>query len=762
MKRVYLILFILSSLCISCTEESNDSLQLVSFVDPFIGTGVAQETEGMMANFVSGNVHPGALVPWGMVTFAPRNVLKKTDVYCGSDVLSNFPTGYLNGAESIYGFSHNLISGSGCPDMGNILVMPAAGKISANFSSNKSSYINEQASPGYYSVLLEDPEILVESTVSQRTSFSSYTFSQDTDSANIIIDLHHSMIAASDAYIKIISDTEIEGWSSSGCFCNSGASRIVHFVARFDQAFYKSGTYNNNGVYTDIQELSGQYTGAYMSFKTNQDEPILMKVGISYVSIENARENLNTEQENWNFEQSRTTAENEWEKELSKIQVEGGTREQNVIFYTALYHALLHPNVVNDINGEYLALGTKEIKKLPSDRRNHYSIYSLWDTYRNLHPLLTLVYPERQSEMVKTMLDMYKTSGFLPKWEITASESYTMVGDPACPVITDTYLKGIRNFDVNMALEAMKKSSDLIEDNPIRPGNEAYNEFGYLPFDHSNAADCWGVAASTLEYNYADWCIAELARSIGKKEDYKKYYAKSMGYKKLYDSDNSFLVPKNMDGSVIENFDIDTLRGSLPGDWESGGPGYVEGNAWQYNFFVPHDIPGLAEMMEVETFVDKLQSCFDYPGRFMLFNEPDMAYPYLFDYIEGEGWRTQMLVRKTMEKYFNVSPGGLPGNDDCGTLSSWYVFSALGFYPACPGSTKYQIGSPIFDRVSLKLNTSYYPVEEFIIESLNNSKENIFIQNINLNGKEYSQQSIDHYDIINGSKIVFEMGASPK
>ncbi len=713
-----------------------------------------------MSHFTSGNVHPGALTPWGMVTFAPRNILVKADVYCGSEVLSDIPTGYQNGAEFIYGFCHNLISGTGCADMGNILVLPTTGEIKSDFPKNRSAYKDEQASPGYYAVTLRDPAIAVESTVTQRASLARYTYNQATDSANILIDLHHSLIAATDAHIEIVSDTEIEGWCISGCFCNNAVSRKVHFAARFDQTFYNSGTYNNRGIYAGKRELDGQYTGAYLRFRAEPDVPILMKTGISYVSIENAWENLDTEITAWDFGQVLTDAEQKWEAELSKIEVDGGTEEQKTIFYTALYHALLHPNVVDDVNGEYLALATREVRKLPADRKNHYTIYSLWDTYRNLHPLLTLIYPERQLDMVKTMVDMYTSSGFLPKWEITAEESNVMVGDPACPVITDTYLKGLRDFDVHKAFEAMKKSSDLTDNNLLRPGNGAYIEFGYIPFDHPEAAECWGVAATTLEYNYADWCIGQLAESLGENEDYEKYNSRSKGYKKLYSHENSFLVPKNIDGSVIDGFNEDTLRGSLPGDWESGGPGYVEGNAWQYNFFVPHDIPGLAELMGPGLFVEKLQSCFEYPGRFMLFNEPDMAYPYLFDYFEGEGWRTQKEVRKAMDKYFSDSPGGLPGNDDCGTLSSWYVFSALGFYPACPGSTLYQIGSPIFDTVILTLDPDFYPAKELIIESRNNSKGNFHIQKMTLNGEQFRGQMIDHGAIIGGGKLVFEMGPS--
>ena len=722
LKNLAIICFFLVSLSSCEPENSREPLRLVDYVNPFIGTGTASGTGGMMSHFTSGNVHPGALTPWGMVTFAPRNIMEKADVYCGSDVLSDIPTGYQNGAEFIYGFCHNLVSGTGCADMGNILVMPATGAIQSDFTRNRSAYTHEIASPGYYSVTLEDPGIVVESTVTQRASLSRYTFNRATDSANILIDLHHSLIASTDACIRIVSDTEIEGWCRSGCFCNTAVSRKVHFAARFNQSFYNSGTYNDKGVYEGKPEQAGQYSGAYLRFISEPDVPILMKTGISYISIANARENLETEMGSWDFEQTLNNAELEWENALSRIRVEGGTEEQRTIFYTALYHALLHPNVVNDVNGEYLSLGKKEVKKLPTDRLNHYTIYSIWDTYRNLHPLLTLMYPERQSEMVRTMVDMYKTSGFLPKWEITGSESNVMVGDPACPVITDTYLKGIRDFDVNLAFEAMKKSSDLTSNNLLRPGNGAYHEFGYIPFDHPEAAACWGVAATTLEYNYADWCIAQLAESLGKDADFKKYHSRSMGYKMLYSHDNSFLAPKNMDGSVINSFNADTLRGSKPGDWESGGPGYVEGNAWQYNFFVPHDIPGLAELMGSGRFVEKLQSCFDYPGRFMLFNEPDMAYPYLFDYIEGEGWRTQKEVRNAMDRNFTDSPGGLPGNDDCGTLSSWYIFSALGFYPACPGSTGYQIGSPIFDKVILKLDHGIYPADEFIIESRNNAQ----------------------------------------
>ena len=735
--------------------------RLISYVNPFIGTGNASETGGMMAHFASGSVHPGALAPWGMATFAPRNQMVLNDIYCGSEVLTETPNGYKYGSPFIFGFSHTLLSGSGCPALGNVIVMPTTGVVNPDFKNNKSHFTDEKASPGYYSVELLTPQVTVEACATTRSILSLFTFQEQTDSANVVIDLYHSLIAASDATIRIISDTEVEGWCLGACFCNRPIQYTVHFVVKFNRAFHTYGTYDSTHVYSEKNNQSGKFSGAFVRFDADPGNPVMMKTGISYVSIDNARLNMETELPNWDFKKILGNTKNRWEEELSKIKVEGGAEGQKEIFYTALYHSLIHPNIFNDVNGEYVTMDTQQIQRLEPDRKAQYTVFSLWDTYRNLHPLLTLIYPERQLEMVKSMVSHYQSGGFLPKWEIVANESYVMVGDPACPVIADTYIKGIRDFDVKSAYEAMKKSATLCENNDIRPGNKAYREYGFIPFDHPEASDCWGVASTTLEYAYADWCIAQLAFELGEEGDYQEYLSKSRSWKNLYDSESGFLLPRNRDRSIIEQFDEDTLKGSQPGDWESGGPGYVEGNAWQYNFFVPHGIKELAVLMGEESFVKRLQSCFDVQGRFMLFNEPDMAYPYLFNYIEGEAWRSQKEIRKTIYKYFNTSAGGLPGNDDCGTLSAWLIFSMMGFYPACPGTQEYQLGSPVFDKVTIQLNSDFYDGDQFIIETENNSKENYYIRKGELNGKILNQPFLEHTDMINGGRLFLRMGDMP-
>jgi alpha-1,2-mannosidase, putative len=446
---------------------------------------------------------------------------------------------------------------------------------------------------------------------------------------------------------------------------------------------------------------------------------------------------------------------------LSRIKVEGGTNEEKTMFYTALYHALIHPSISSDVNGEYIAMGSHKVKKLSVDQKNQYNVYSLWDTYRNLHPLLTLVYPEVQLDMVKTMVDQSKENGFLPKWELSADETYVMTGDPACIVISDTYLKGITDFDVHTAYKAMLKSSTQLKDNKVRPGLAQYLKLGYIPQDNPGDG-VWGTVASSLEYYLADWSIGQLAKALGKENDYETYMKRSLAYKNFYDSKTGFLRPKNENGSWYEPFNPDTIKGSIPNaNFPCGGVGYTEGNAWQYSFFVPHDEKGLIALMGKEKYLEKLEACFEKPDRFVLFNEPDMAYPYLFTYVEDEAWRTQELVRKSLDQYFATNPGGLPGNDDCGTTSSWLIFSSIGFYPACPASSQYQIGSPIFDRVTIQLNPDFYKGKEFVIETSNNSRSNLYIQNMKLNGKEYKNYFLKHKDITNGGIWDITMGDKP-
>ena len=733
--------------------------QFVDYVNPFIGTADANVKLKFLAyNFGGGNTYPGAVTPWGMTAISPRNTLESPN----PGDFSASPSGYVYGKEYIYGFSQIHLSGVGCNEWGNILVMPTVGEISTDFSINRSRYSYEFSTPGYYSVLLNNFDIMAEVSATTRTTIAKFTSQKKTDRFNIIVDLYHAIRAAQDGYIRVLSDVEIEGWSQNGGFCGIDSQRKVFFVARFSKPAKSSGTFNNDTLCENIAEQSGPRTGSYLQFEMENEEALYVSIGVSFVSISNARLNLQVEQFSRNFERIKKEARHSWDSLLSRIQVEGGTHEQKVMFYTALYHALIHPSIYSDVNGDYIAMGSHGVKKLPADRKNQYNVYSLWDTYRNLHPLLTLVYPEVQLDMVKTMVDQSIENGFLPKWELSGDETYVMTGDPACIVIADTYGKGLKDFDVETAFNAMVKSSTQLEGNKVRPGLAQYLKHGYIPEDRPGEW-VWGSVATSLEYYLADWSIGQLAKTLGKDSISGIYQQRSLGYKHYYEPLTRFLRPKKENGSWHIPFNPDSIKGSIPNaTFPCGGVGYTEGNAWQYNFFVPHDITGLIGLMGRENFLRRLNECFEQPDRFVLFNEPDMAYPYLYTYLDGQAWRTQELVRKSLDQYFSAGPGGLPGNDDCGTTSSWLIFSSMGFYPACPASTRYQIGSPVFDKTTIRLQPQYYPGDKFIITTRYNSDVNRYIQKMVLNRKEYKEFSIEHSDITRGGRLEVEMGNTPE
>jgi predicted alpha-1,2-mannosidase len=753
--RIVLIFTLLAML--SCKERKEKAL--TQYVNPFIGTANANVgPKNLATNFTAANVYPGAVVPWGMVSISPHNTFEFDK---SNQTFGKVPSGYIYGEQYICGFGQLHLSGTGCNEWGNILIMPAIGKPAANFEEYKSTYKDEIASPGYYHTFLNKPFVETEVSATTRSTLSKYTFTKSSDSALIVFDLYRNMTASKDAYIRINSSTEVEGWNANGGLCGQGSSQKVYFIAVFSKPALSFGTTDGFAVHAKNKEEKGKLSGAFFRFNVENGENILVKIGISFISNENARLNLNAEQPGWDFDRVKENARLEWEKQLSKIKVEGGTEDQKTIFYTALYHALIHPSIYNDVNGEYLSMGTKQVRKLSPDRKNQFTVFSLWDTYRNLHSLLTLVYPEMQLDMVKTMVDQYKEGGYLPKWELASNETNVMVGDPACVVIADTYLKGLQEFDINKAYEGMIKSSTNLQNNNIRPGLAQYMKYGYVPFNKPGDG-VWGPTSTSLEYYMADFAIAQLAKSLGKDEDHKIYMNRALNYQKLFDPKTSFIRPKNEDGTFLSPFNPDTIRGSIPGaTFPNGGPGFVEGNAWQYTFMVPFDIKNYAGFVGKEKFIHKLQACFVMSDRFVLFNEPDMCYPYLFDYLEGEGWRTQKEARAAMSLYYGATPGGLPGNDDCGVLSAWYIFSAMGFYPACPGTTQYQLGSPVFNKITIQLDRRFYSGNEFVIESTNNSQSNLYVHSILLNGKSYNQQYIEHSDIVKGGRLLLNMDAQP-
>ena len=465
-------------------------------------------------------------------------------------------------------------------------------------------------------------------------------------------------------------------------------------------------------------------------------------MGVSFVSIKNARENLDKEQSGRHFAAIQQEARQRWNDDLGRIMVEGGSKDQKTVFYTGLYHALIHPNTLQDVNGEYPQM---EGDKILTTKGNRYTVFSLWDTYRNLHQLMTLVYPERQMDMVNTMLDMYREHGWLPKWELYGRETLTMEGDPSLPVIVDTWMKGLRDFDINLAYEAMYKSATLPgKDNLMRPDNDDYMNLGYVPlreqYDNS--------VSHALEYYIADYSLYTLAKALGKKEDAKLFYKRSMGYKNYYCKEFGTLRPILPDGKFYSPFDPKQGENFEPS------PGFHEGNAWNYTFYVPHDIAGLAKLMGgKKAFVDKLQMVFD-KGYYDPANEPDIAYPYLFSYFKGEEWRTQKLVKELLAKYFTTQPNGIPGNDDTGTMSTWAIFSMMGFYPDCPGVPEYTLTTPTFDKITIKLDPKYYGKDQLVIETMNPESDSEYIETVKMGDKKCGYR-INHNDLVKAGTLQF-------
>ena len=509
--------------------------------------------------------------------------------------------------------------------------------------------------------------------------------------------------------------------------------RTMGVEANWDNTSGKNKLYTTYG-----KELAGDDIGAFFSFDTNEGEEVVVRMGVSFVSIANARLNLDKEQATASFDEIRASARKSWNDDLSRIKVEGGTKEQKTVFYTALYHMLIHPNILNDVNGQYPAM---ESDRILTTNGNRYTVFSLWDTYRNVHQLLTLAYPEKQLGMVQTMLGMYRENGWLPKWELFGRETYTMEGDPSIPVIVDTWMKGIRGFDINLAYEAMRKSATLPgNENLMRPDNDDYLKLGYVPlreqYDNS--------VSHALEYYIADYALSRLADSLGKKDDAKLFFNRSMGYKNYFCKDFGMLRPKLPDGNFYKPFNPREGENFQPC------PGFHEGSAWNYTFYVPHDVFGLAKLMGgKKNFITKLQKTFD-EGLYDPANEPDIAYPYLFSYFKGEEWRTQQQVQRLLNKYFTDKPNGIPGNDDTGTMSAWAVFSMMGFYPDCPGEPYYTLTTPAFDKVTITLDPKYSGKKELVIETARPTANSSYIKSMTLGGKPINKYRIAHRDLVNG------------
>ena len=726
----------------------------VDYVDPFIGT----------TNFSICN--PGAIRPHGLMSVVPFNVM-------GSDLNQQdkdsrwWSAVYEYNNKYFTGFAHVTLSGVGCPEMGTLLTMPTSGELNVDYRSYGSEYKDETARPGYYSNVLTKYGIKCEVAATMRSSIERYTFPGG--KSNLLFNLGNGLTNEIGASLRRVSATEFEGTRLLGTFCyNPQAVFPMYFVVRVNKKPSAFGMWKKQPDLHNAQaqwdayqgkyklypgygrDMAGNDIGYYMTYDLAKGEQVEVQVGVSFVSIEGARANLNAEQQGFNFDKTVADTRAEWANTLNRISVEGGTDDQRRVLYTALYHSQIHPTVLQDVDGKYPKMESNENGHTNGNR---YTVYSLWDTYRNLSQLETLLYPDKQVDMINSMIDMYREWGWMPKWELFGRETWTMEGDPAIPYIADAYMRGLRGFDINTAYKAFRASATLPgKDNKMRPDIDPYIEKGYVPLGYY-AADMSGdnSVSHALEYYLADNALSILAKELGHNSDAKLFRQRALGYKHYYSKESGTLRPIQKDGSFLTPFNPEA------GANFENCPGFHEGSAWNYTFYAPHDVTGMAKMMGGQRkFVDKLQMVFD-KGLYDPANEPDIAYPYLFSYFKGDEWRTQKTVTELLKKYYTTRPAGLPGNEDTGTMSAWAIFSMIGLYPDNPGDPSYTLTTPVFDKVTLHLDPKFYPNGDITIETDRTSPSQQYIKSITIGGKKLNGFRIAHRQLMEGKTLKMQL-----
>ncbi|WP_298285707.1 GH92 family glycosyl hydrolase [uncultured Lutibacter sp.] len=729
MKQFGLIYIILFGLLFGCSKPEIKLDKLTNYVNPFIGT------DG------PGNTYPGATVPFGMVQLSPDIGIPGWDRIAG----------YYYQDSIISGFSHMHLTGTGAGDLYDILVMPTNSKFSKRIKENNFkpfssfSHDKETASPGYYSVDLLDYGIKAELTATERTGIHKYTFPKD-DKTEIHIDLGYALNwdSPTETYFNVVDNTTIEGYRKSTGWAKD---QRVYFVIKVSKPFNSYQLFKNDSITTS--PVTAKNTKIILEYATTEGEQIILKTGISSANIEGAHKSIAIEAPDFNFDLIKNKAEEKWENELSKIEISTTDTTKKHIFYTMLYQSMLAPTLLSDHNFNYKGANDNIVK---ANGFNRYDTFSLWDTYRAAHPLYTILHLERTSDMINSLLAHYKETGLLPVWSMQGNETNMMIGYHAAPVIVDAYFKGI-GLDTDLAFEACIASAT---DNSRQI--DEYMELGYVPVDehHEN----WSVS-KTLEYAYDDWCIAQFAKALGKTEAYNQFLKRSENWRNVYDSQSTFMRPKLKNGAFVKEF--------IPKEYT---PYFCESNAWQYFWSVQHNVEGLTAIIGgkelLEKKLDTMFSLNPLPedklpifstgmiGQYAHGNEPSHHVAYLYNYIE-KPWKTQELVREILETQYKNEPNGHCGNEDCGQMSSWYVFSALGFYPVNPAQGVYAFGSPIVDAATLNLENG----KKFTVETINNSSENKYIQTTELNGEVIERNYIKHSEIINGGTLIFTMGNLP-
>ena len=744
MKRNYVLyFFVLTMLLISCKmEEINKTIKnvhLTKFVDPFIGTGG------------HGHTYPGATVPFGMLQVSPDNGISKWD-WC---------SGYHYSDSIVIGFSHLHLSGTGIGDLNDIRIMPVNKKVdlTAPVSSRddlpyKSSYShNEEVSePGYYNVILKDHNIKAELTSDLRTAFHRYTYEKN-DVQSVIIDLGFAINwdKTVGSNIKIEDEFTVSGYRYSTGWAKN---QKVYFVAKFSKPIAKYDLVVDGNYLAEINKVTGEKTTAQIFFDSGDNDVVEVQVGLSSVSVKNALENISRHEGEFAFNEVKDDAIVLWNNNLAKIMVETPTDSLKMIFYTALYHTQIAPVTFSDANGEFRKSNDSIVI---ADNFTAYSTLSLWDTFRAEQPLLTILDPEKVSDIINSMLVYYDEHKILPVWVLYANETNTMTGYHSIPVIAEAYLKGIRGFDIEKVYEAVKNT--MMQD---ERGLALYKEYGYIPYNLLDES-----VTITLEYAYNDWCVAQMAKELGKVEDYNYFLKRSKAYQSLFDTETGFMRGKSDTGdSWHEPFDPKYSAHRVHAD-------YTEGNAWQHSWFVLHDTKKLIEMHGGEDkFVNKLDELFTESseitgdnisvdisgliGQYAHGNEPSHHIAYMYNFA-NKPWKTQYWVREILKTQYNTNPDGLSGNEDCGQMSAWYVFSAMGIYPFNPASAEYQIGSPIFEKSTINISED----KSFTIIAENTSDKNIYIQSATLNGEEFNRTNISHNELIQGGTLKFKMGSKP-
>ncbi|UAK41786.1 GH92 family glycosyl hydrolase [Bacteroides nordii] len=732
MNRI-LLSSIFTFMLITGTIEAGEHTQ---YVNPFIGTGAVHGS-------LSGNNYPGATVPFGMIQLSP-------DTREAPDWAQ--ASGYDYNDQTIYGFSHTRLSGTGASDLIDLLLLPTSeGRTSSNFS-----HTAEKAQPGYYQVMLADEGINAELTATTRTGIHRYSYPNGKE-AQLIIDLDHSANKGSwnrriiNSQIRIVNDHAIEGYR---IITGWAKLRKVYFYIEFSSPILSSSLRDGDRQYENTPVINGSNLHAMLRFGKLNEKPLICKVALSPISTDNAQLNLKQEASHWDFNQYTTDADRLWEKELEKINIQG-TDLQKTIFYTALYHTLIQPNTISDVNGEYMAADytTRQL----SANEIHYTTFSLWDTFRGAHPLYTLLNADRVTDFVKSMIRQYEYYGYLPVWQLWGQDNYCMIGNHSIPVIVDAILKGIPGIDIEKAYEAVYNSSVI--SHPNSPF-EVWEKYGYMPENIQTQS-----VSITLEQAFDDWCVAQLAKKLGKNNDHERFMKRSAFYRNLFNPETGFFQSKNDKGEWIEPFDPYKYGAN-------GGYPFTEGNAWQYFWYVPQNIPDLITLTGGnKAFTTKLDTFFTvnhqsgelndnasgFVGQYAHGNEPSHHVAYLYT-CAGEPWKTQKYVAHIMNNLYNDTSSGYAGNDDCGEMSAWYIFGALGFYPVNPASGEYIIGTPMLEKATIHLPDG----KTFAIKAPRKKGNEIYIRSIKLNGKKYTKNYITHQDILNGGTLEFVMSATPQ